>query len=250
MHFALGLLLGCLTFAAVADDFADTRTKLTAALEHERRPAADLLRDENRKPVETLEFFGLRDDMKVLELIPGGGWYTRLLAPTLEEKGTLYVSMGAERAYDKFKDQPGFTSLELIAFDATNFTRDPGPRSFRLPAFSFGIKDLDMALTFRNVHNFTAESRGHINKAVFDALKPGGLYGVVDHTQRHMQPLTNELRRRADPVNIIKEIQAAGFVLVDFSDLHFRPDDELRYEVGRKTVAGNTDRFTLLFRKP
>jgi predicted methyltransferase len=65
-----------------------------------------------------------------------------------------------------------------------------------------------------------------------------------------MEIMTNENRRRADPVQIIHEVLAAGFVFVDFTDLHYRPDDELRYEVGRKTVTGNTDRFTLLFRKP
>ena len=65
-----------------------------------------------------------------------------------------------------------------------------------------------------------------------------------------MEPMTGENRRRADPVQIIHEALAAGFKFVDFSDLHYRADDELRFEVGRKTVTGNTDRFTLLFRKP
>ena len=82
------------------------------------------------------------------------------------------------------------------------------------------------------------------------ALKPGGLYGVLDHTRRHMEPDGPENWRRMDPVLVIKEVQAAGFQLVDYSDIHFTPDDELRYEVGRKSVTGNTDRFTLLFRKP
>ena len=65
-----------------------------------------------------------------------------------------------------------------------------------------------------------------------------------------MEPMTSENRRRADPVQIIQELMDAGFEFVDFTDLHYRPDDELRFEVGRKTVTGNTDRFTLLFRKP
>ena len=90
----------------------------------------------------------------------------------------------------------------------------------------------------------------NINAAVFAALKSGGGYGVIDHSRRHMEPLTTENQRRADVVQIIKEAQAAGFILEVYSDLHYRPDDELRYEVGRATVTGNTDRFTLLFRKP
>lgn len=90
----------------------------------------------------------------------------------------------------------------------------------------------------------------NINSAVFDVLKPGGHYGVVDHTRRHMQSDSDENWRRMDPVQIIKEIESVGFEFVDYSDLHYRADDELRYEVGRKTVTGNTDRFTLLFRKP
>jgi len=89
-----------------------------------------------------------------------------------------------------------------------------------------------------------------MNKGAFDALKAGGIYGVVDHTRRHMESDSRENRRRFDAVKAIKEIQAAGFEFVDFSDLHARADDELRYEVGRKTVTGNTDRWTLKFRKP
>ena len=81
-------------------------------------------------------------------------------------------------------------------------------------------------------------------------LKSGGHYGVIDHTRRHMEGDHNEVWRRMDPVQMIKEIEAAGFEFVDYSDLHYRADDELRYEVGRKSVAGNTDRFTLLFKKP
>ena len=117
-------------------------------------------------------------------------------------------------------------------------------------SFGFGTNDLDLVVTFRNMHNFTPDGRAKMNAAVFESLQSGGRYGVIDHSLRHMEQMSRESRRRVDVVQIIKEVQAAGFELVDYSDLHYRPDDELRYEVGRASVTGNTDRFTLLFRKP
>ena len=251
MRLIPGLLLAVVAMNVwAASDSSTTEQKLIDAIKHERRSTADTARDANRKPLETLKFFQLRDDMKVLELLPGGGWYTKILAPTLEAKGKLYISLGAERTGEALKGQPGFDALEVIPFDRANFSRQERENRSSVPAFSFGVKRLDMVLTFRNMHNFTATGRANINQAAFEALKSGGLYGVVDHTQRHMQPTEHELRRRIDPVLVIKEVEAAGFEFVDYSDLHYRPDDELRYEVGRKTVTGNTDRFTLLFKKP
>src|SRR5210317_270082 len=223
--------------------------KVEAALAAESRPEADTERDRNRKPLATLEFFGLEDDMTVLELIPGGGWYTRVLAPVLAEKGKLYVAIGTRRVSENVLTEPGFEKVGVIETDA-NIRRPEGSRYYALDDFEFGISGVDMVLTFRNVHNFDAESRGRMNRAVFDVLKPGGLYGVVDHTKRHMEPENPENRRRIDPVLVIKEMLDIGFEFVGYSDLHYRPDDELEYEVGRRTVTGNTDRFTMLFRKP
>ncbi|XOV88919.1 MAG: class I SAM-dependent methyltransferase [Pseudomonadota bacterium] len=248
---SLVLLACCCAPLAATADFAATRAKLEAAMQDTRRTPEETLRDANRKPIETLEFFGLRDNMTVLELLPGGGWYTKLLGPVLEEKGKLYVSIGAERIHAALKDTVGFGSLTLIPFDRENFIRPPGAVRTTLPEFSFGIDNkVDLVLTFRNQHNFSEEGRMSMNRAAFEALKSGGAYGVVDHTRRHMSADYVETRRRMDPVQIIKEVQAAGFEFVDYSSLHYRADDELVYEVGRKTVTGNTDRFTLLFRKP
>jgi predicted methyltransferase len=112
------------------------------------------------------------------------------------------------------------------------------------------IKDVDMVLTFRNLHNMTPETRAKLNRAVFTALRPGGIYGIIDHTRRHNEPGTVETWRRIDPVLVIKELLDAGFELVDYSNLHYRPDDELRYDTARPSVANYSDRFTLKFRKP
>lgn len=245
----LTLLFASSSFAALADDFDAVEAKLKAAMQADVRSTEEIDRDANRKPVETLEFFGLRDDMKVVELLPGGGWYTKLLAPTLAENGEFYVALGTGNVKANLLNQEGFDKVSVLAEEAKIF-RPEGSRTYALEMGGLGVTDVDIVFTFRNYHNFGAEGRAAMNKAVFDALKPGGTYAVVDHNRRHMEPDNPENRRRIDPVLAIKEIQAAGFELVDFSDLHYRPDDELRYEVGRKTVTGNTDRWTLKFRKP
>jgi len=225
--------------------------RLREAMSSETRTPEEVARDANRRPVETLAFAGLRRDMDVLELVPGGAWYTKLLAPTLAGEGSLSVWIGIDRFAERIR-QPGLEGVEVVAEDVV---LQPTDRRgiFDLSdsaATRFGKDDYDAVLTFRNLHNLTPAARAVLNRAVYRALRPGGAYLVVDHTRRHMQPDDPENRRRLDPVVAIQEALAAGFELEAFSDLHYRPDDELRYEVGRRSVAGNTDRFTLLFRKP
>ena len=243
--FAMGLLGN----VAQASDFEPVEAKLQAAMAADIRTEAETARDKNRKPIQTLEFFGLREDMTVVELIPGGGWYTKLLAPVLADEGKLYIAYGADRIKKSLQDVPGFEELEVIATEI-EMGRPEGARLYAASNTDLGVKNVDMVVTFRNYHNFDEDSRNAINASVFKALKSGGVYALVDHTRRHMQKSDNENRRRFDPVLAIKEIEAAGFELVDYSDLHYRADDELRYEVGRATVTGNTDRWTLKFRKP
>lgn len=248
MRFLVVALLVVWTLPAIAQQ-SNVQEKIMAAMADDIRTEAEVERDRNRKPVDTLEFFRLKDDMRVLELMPGGGWYTKILAPTLRENGELYVAIGTRRVRENLLSQDGFDHVKVVDIGVAGERTGPF-RLTNISSFDFGVSDIDLALTFRNMHNFTAEGRHNMNAAVFKSLRSGGLFGVVDHTKRHMELMTNENRRRADPVQIIHEALAAGFEFVDFADLHYRPDDELRFEVGRKTVTGNTDRFTLLFRKP
>lgn len=246
MRVAATLFLLVVAPMAVAGDID---AKVEAALAADTRPQQDVDRDRNRRPLETLKFFGLKDDMTVLELLPGGGWYTRVLAPTLAENGKLYVAIGTRRAAEIVANEPGFDKVTVL--DTTdNLHRPEDSRYYTLDDFEFGVSDVDMVVTFRNLHNFDSESRAKLNAQVFSSLKSGGLYGVVDHTKRHMEPENPENRRRIDPVLVIRELLDQGFEFVGYTDLHYRADDELRFEVGRRTVTGNTDRFTLLFRKP
>jgi len=167
----------------------------------------------------------------------------------LADNGKLYVTLGTRNIGEMLAQHDSLSGVEVLPVDA-QFKPTDAYGIFEIGEFELAVDDVDMILTFRNLHNFPAQSRANINQAAFAALKPGGVYGVVDHTRRHNEPDTKENWRRMDPVLMIQEIQAAGFEFVDFSDLHYRPDDELRYEVGRKSVTGNSDRFTLLFRKP
>ena len=246
--FAL-LIAALAVFAAPTANAGDIEAKVKEALASEARPDADVARDRNRRPLETLQFFGLEDDMTVIELFPGGGWYTRVLGPVLKDNGKLIVALGTSRVEERVLTEPGFEKVEVSKAEA-NVHRPEGSRHYMLDAFEFDVSDVDMVLTFRNVHNFNADARAVLNEQVFKVLKSGGLYGVVDHTARHMEPANSENRRRIDPVIVIKELLDAGFEFVGHSDLHYRADDELEYEVGRRSVSGNTDRFTLLFRKP
>ena len=240
-------LLLSVSFGAIAAN--DIEMKVEAALSAETRPEMHSDRDDNRMPLKTLNFFGLKDDMRVLELMPGGGWYTHILAPVLADNGKLYVALGTGRVEKNLIGTPGFENVEALSTNE-NMHRPEGERFYVMDDFDFGVSDLDMVLTFRNLHNFGNEVRGLMNQRVFSALKSGGLYGVVDHTRRHMEATSGDNRRRIDPVLVIKEMLDAGFEFVDYSDMHFRADDELEYEVGVRSVSGNTDRFTMLFRKP
>lgn len=235
-----------LSSSAIADEFSDS---IKVAMQSEIRTEKDTVRDGNRRPVETLSFLGIKPNMKVLELIPGGGWYTKLLAPALKEKGEYYIAIGTGGVANSLLNKPEFKKVKVLAEESA-FKYNESEKLYDLTSTELKVTNLDAVLTFRNYHNLTVKTRTALNESVFKSLKPGGIYGVVDHTRRHMQSNNDENGRRFDPVLAIKEIQAAGFEFVDYSSIHYKADDELRYEVGRKSVTGNTDRFTFLFKKP
>ncbi len=108
MKYFLSVLLLVSASLAFADDFDAVEAKLKAALAADIRTDAEKDRDRNRKPIATLKFFGLRDDMKIVELIPGGGWYTKLLAPVVKENGEFYAALGTGRVSKSLVSEPGF----------------------------------------------------------------------------------------------------------------------------------------------
>lgn len=248
----LALAVCCLTAgtgAMAQHEMSPMQKAVKEAMKSDVRTEVDKKRDRNRYPAYALEFFGLKLDSKVIELAPGNGWYTKILGPVLKDKGELHIASneGWLKDLDPFLSKPAYSNVKKLPID---FSWNGPERRYNFNQASFGMTDADLVLNIREYHNFNLEDKAKLNKAAFDALKPGGRYVVVDHSRRHMQRESHELRRREDPVKVILEVQAAGFILEKQSDMFYRPDDQLLYEVGRKTVKGNTDRFTLVFKKP
>jgi predicted methyltransferase len=244
--------LYAITVLFVSNTYAETLPlvkNINDVMKMEHRTDADKMRDANRSPAQALSFFGFKQNMKVIEFAPGNGWYTKILAPLLESKGELYLAYKSEwlRGLNPLLSQKGFKSTVKLPIE---LEWNNSEFKYDLGNLSFGMNDADMILNIREYHNFDLADKTKLNNEAFNALKPGGKYVIVDHTRRHMSVETRELARREDPVKVILEVQAAGFILEKSSDMFYRPDDELRYEVGRKTVTGNTDRFTLVFKKP
>ena len=233
----------------MADDFVKTKEKLESALIMEHRSIENQNRDRNRDPLAAMEFCQLRDAMTVIEFGPGSGWYTEILGPVLREKGRLFVVYKESwmESLDGLLSQDFMSAVEKHPIDISWNSEE---KIFNIEDFVYDVENADLALNIREYHNLGEEGAKRLNGATYQALRPGGYYCIIDHTRRHMESRYTENRRRADPVVVIQQVQAAGFDFINYSDIFFKPDDELRYEVGRKSVAENTDRFSLLFRKP
>jgi predicted methyltransferase len=253
--------------APAADDAATARLKTVIAGSH--RAEADKARDQYRHPLETLTWFGVKDNMTVVELVPGGGWYTDILAPFLKERGAYYAASfdpesdveymrkGAQRFKEKIDantEMLGKTQITVLS---------PPNKTEIAPAGS-----ADMVLTFRNVHNWMAA--GHaaaVFQAAYKALKPGGILGVVEH--RGNPTVAQDPKAASGYVredHVIKLAEEAGFKLVDRSEINANPKDTKDYAQGVWTLPpvlrmkevdkekylaiGESDRMTLKFVKP
>jgi predicted methyltransferase len=228
----------------------DIQTQVKQAMNASIRSDADKLADSYRFPAETLAFLGLKNNMRVMELMPGrGGYYAKILGQILADNGKLYEGLDGQAIAESLPEW-GLAKIELLD-DEYEMTRGE-KRGYNIIGenLSFPVRDLDMVLTFRNLHDFAPESRKLLSTQVFKTLKSGGVFGVVGHTRRHMQPYNEEIWRRLDPIQVIKEIQAVGFKFVDYSDLHYRANDPLQTDTTTDELGRNSDRFTLIFAKP
>lgn len=233
-----------------AQSLTPLQQKVQAVMAMDHRTDAELARDADRDPVAALDFIGLEDDMTVIEFLPAGqAYYAKILGPVLRDNGHHFV-VDNQSTFDSWGD---WTEMDMFAmthqvpfenvYSRTLGRYEPGE-------LNFGVGDgsADMFLHFREYHNYDVADNGRINAKVFDTLKSGGSYVVIDHTRRHMQEETGALSRREDPVDVILQVQAAGFVLDRASDMFFEESDDLTLEVGQ--IPNMTDRFFLVFKKP
>lgn len=257
------VLTGCATTPAT-DPATDAA--LVTILRSEHRAPEHRARDPYRHPKETLEFFGIRQDMTVVEVWPGAGWYTEILAPLLKDRGQLYTALldpaageyarsTVETYKEKLRLQPDLygkvITTTLAAPPAKNEIAPPG--------------SADLVLTFRSLHNWMMFGwEREALTAMHAALKPGGVLGVVAH--RGNSKLPQDPKAASGYVNedyAIRMIEAAGFQLVGRSEINANPRDSKDYEKGVWTLPpgfadgddaryrqiGESDRFTLKFVK-
>lgn len=263
-----GLLL-CFFTVTAASAAESTTTLLAKALSGEHRSDENRARDVYRHPKETLQFFGLEPDMTVLEITPGGGWYTEVLAPVLKDDGQLIVaSFGADHPVEYLA---GIHKRYIEKLHADPATYGRVRRIvFQEPDYLGALDDesVDLVLTFRNTHNWikfdTAED---IYRAMYRVLKPCATLGVVQHrAAADADPVKAAKQGYVPEPYLIDLLESIGFRLAARSDINANPRDTRDYPEGVWTLPptyrlgeqnrekyeaiGESDRMTLRFDKP
>ncbi len=232
---------------------------LTAAVAAPTRTPANLARDQYRHPAETLAFFGVKPGDTVIEVQPGGGWYTEILAPYLKAKGAYILAQAPGKGRD--------TLAEKLATDAATYGK---VKWTGLPIDDVAPGSADVILTFRNVHNFIMRGGTAADDtfaSFFKALKPGGTLGVVDH--RLAEGRDSALEKSSGYLKkstVVALAEKAGFKLAGESEVNANPKDTADWEKGVWTLPptyrngevdkakyaaiGESDRMTLKFVKP
>jgi predicted methyltransferase len=257
--------------AATAPDAAPS-PQLLAALGAPTRKPQERVRDAHRHPAETLAFLGLRDDMNVVEIDAGGGWYTAILAPFLREKGALAVTIGDPNGpADSEGATIGRRLTERLAQDPAAFGKvrtiiEPNQGDFSLGPDG----SADAVLLFRNIHNWIAAGvTGPSLARVHRVLKPGGVLGIEAHRGAPGGPTDAKSIEKTGYVpeaEVVRLIEAAGFKLAARSEINANPKDTKDHPEGVWTLPptfalkdqdrakyeaiGETDRMTLRFVKP
>jgi predicted methyltransferase len=230
---------------AVADQ--NIRDVISSAIDNPARPESDKKQDADRKSLEVLTFTGVKPGDRVADFIPGGGYVTRLFSKIVGKDGHVYAVVPTE--LKKTADE----AVKAIAADPeySNVT------VVREPVNDFGTTEkLDMVWTSMNYHDLHLNFFGpadltKVNKSIYNALKPGGIYLVLDHAAESGSGLRDAgTLHRIDAEAVKKEVLAAGFELEAQSDVLKNPADDHTLKVFDSSIRGKTDKFVFKFRKP
>jgi predicted methyltransferase len=224
---------------------------IAAAVASPSRPESDVKHDANRKPAETLEFAGVKPGDVVAELLPGAGYYTRLLSKVVGASGHVYALVPAPQP-NAPADMPDFAArVKAIA-------AEPAYANVSVVVEPFGeLKapvPVDLIWTSQNyhdLHNLPGLDVGVFNQLIYANLKPGGSYFILDHAALPGSGIRDTASlHRIDVETVKQEVGAAGFVLAGSSDLLRNPADSHKVKVFDPEIRGRTDQFILKFRKP
>lgn len=248
---AIGLALSTAAGAQTAPATAAQSTPAPAALPAsvaaavaDPARAEDAKNDARRHGGEIVAFTGAKPGDTVIELIPGGGYFTRLFSKTVGANGKVYAVWPTE--YDESTDK-----LQAVA-DAYGNIQILKQSAAKLAAPA----KADVVFTSQNYHDYPDKFMGPVdlasfNKQVFDALKPGGMYVIVDHAAETGSGLRDtDTLHRIDPAIVKQQVEAAGFEFVGESDVLRNPADDHTLKVFDKTIRGKTDQFVYKFRRP
>jgi|SRR5579871_1387235 len=220
-----------------------------AAVADPNRPDTDRKRDAERKPAECLAFAGVRPGDRVADIIPGAGYFTRLFSKAVGPKGYVYAYIPSD--IDEMYKKHGIT---IPPPSDPNY---PNVAYVHAPIEKFVTPEkLDIAWTSQNYHDlhdkfFGPPNIGTVDKAIYDSLKPGGVFIVLDHAAEAGSGLRDtDTLHRIDEAAVKKEVEAAGFKFVGESDVLRNPADDHTKKVFDPSIRGKTDQFILKFRKP
>jgi predicted methyltransferase len=246
----VGMGIGLALMAACAADAKPQRPDaFAAAVADPSRPAADTARDAERKPAEMLAFAGVKPGMRVFELVPGGGYFTRLLSTAVGPAGRVFAYVPEESVAAPYKP---LDSVAAIAAGHPNVQAVHYPLMAEPDAALAGTIDLAWtSLNYHDFHNRPDFDATAFNRRVFALLKPGGVYVIIDHAALPGAPIeTTHTLHRIDKARVVKEVEAAGFALDRESQALANPADPHDARVTDPVIRGHTDQFALRFRKP
>ena len=248
--FAAAICLVSSVSAAAAKPPAVSK-QIAAAVADPARPQADRDRDADRKPAESIAFAGLKPKQRIADLLPGGGYFTRIFSGVVGPKGEV-IAVATPKRPDAPPDRPE-PSAAVRAIAADPHYKNVTVAVEKLVEFKLPEK-LDMVWTSNNshaVHNVPNIDVAAFNKAVFASLKPGGIYIVSDHaTEKGAGFSATSTLHRSDPEAVKAEVMAAGFEFAGSSDVIANPAEDHKARVFEQGLHDKTDRFLLKFRKP